>query len=81
MLEVWSGPFELGRTATEPSLRALGAALRSRGFGSVLRLSTGSLPSVVGVSSLSFVLAELVFEEELSKAISAEIGLGLSFVL
>ena len=71
---VWSLPFDLGRARAKPSLRALAIELQRIGAITALRRASGSARGAVFASSMSFLAAELIFEEGLCTALLAELS-------
>jgi hypothetical protein len=62
---LWSAPFEYGKSQSRPSLRALALELRRQGFRDVLKGARGTIGGAALASSLSFSVAQLMFDHEL----------------
>lgn len=72
LYHIWSAPFDAGQAHVRPSLGALRTELRRTGWRNTLSRAGGSARGAVLASSMSFFLAELVFEDGLMQALVAD---------
>jgi len=73
LYQLWASPFDQAQTHTHPSLRALQIEIRRVGWRESFGMARGSARGAVLASSLSFLTAELAFEDGLVKVLIAEL--------